>query len=88
MDYKINHGFLPCCIECQIINILFSAWNQFKKNLFISSESIIHAHNLIYSFNYYNTDTVYYNLYFLKLLVMKIFKNNELDLTKNQKSMN
>lgn len=82
MDYKINHGFLPCCIECQIINILFSAWNQFKKDLYISSESIIHSHNLIYSFNYYNTDTVYYNLYFLKLLVMKIFKNNELDLTK------
>ena len=75
MDYKIYHGFLPCCLECQIIKLSKLNWIQFNKSLTIDYKQWNALYDLIYQFNYQNADSVYYHTYFLKKITENISKN-------------
>lgn len=75
MDYKVYHGFFPCCLECQIINLSELNWFQFNKSLNINYKQWNSLYDLIYKFNFQNADSVYYHTYFLKKITENISKN-------------
>ncbi len=78
MEYIIYHGLFPCCIECQIIELGLLNWNQFNETLSLNSENWTSLYNLIYKFNFQNRDSIYYNTFFLKKIVEKIFDSSKI----------